>query len=107
MFCYNTKEVQKLNTPYLELVCGMARIRKATQEPWLHLYKRRHHNAKTIPCQTERSQAVEITFNTFWRFAGEMARKTQNALTRDCTAVIATLLNWATMQHQICTRTNE
>ena len=31
--CYNNKELQRLNTTHLEMVCGIARIRKATHEP--------------------------------------------------------------------------
>lgn len=95
---YNNKELQRHNATNLEMVCGMAR---SGRQQISHGYTltRRYHNAKTILCQVEQRQAVEIAFSKFWRFVGDMARWRQRALMRDGTAVIATVLNLATMQH--------
>ena len=94
--CYNNKELQRFNAQF-EMVCGMARIRKATNEPWLQSCKQRYHNANTILRQVER-HAVEIAFSKFW-FVGEMVRRRQRPLSRVGVAVAATFLIWSAMQH--------
>ena len=70
--CNNDYERQKVSTAQLEMVCGMAWIRKVTNEPWFHFH--RHHSAKMLcqveqPCRIHKCGSTKRWENWFQQFA--------------------------------------